>query len=140
MKKCLAALFIALAGVSGSATAQTIGFADSIDILARSCGNDIANHCPTAHLANFEIGRCLQQNQARISSTCAADFVRVSQLLDARFAAQASVQQVCNRDIQRLCPPKLMKVGQGHILQCLLKAEPSVSQGCNAAITNAGYR
>lgn len=136
----LLVLLITLAGLAGPVAAQTIGYADAITLLARSCGADIEKYCAKAHLANFEIGRCLQQNEARISGTCAVDMVRVANALEARAQAQASIVKVCNRDIQKLCPPKFVKPGNGHILQCLLKAQPSVSKNCNAAITNAGYR
>jgi hypothetical protein len=140
MKRRLALAVVVIAALGGGAQATTIGYADAIKILADGCGKDIEKFCAKASLANFEIGSCLKENQARLSGSCAADIVRVRESLDARIAAQASVLKVCNRDIQRLCPPKLMKAGEGHILVCMLKAEPSVSAACNAAITDAGYR
>ncbi len=127
-------------GLAGTAAAETIGYADAIKILATTCGADIEKVCPKAQLANFEIGRCLQENQAKVSPQCTTSLVRVGQSLQARAAAQASVSKLCATDVQRLCPPKLMKPGDGHLLVCLLKAQPSVSKRCNAAITDAGYR
>ncbi|MBJ3774865.1 hypothetical protein [Acuticoccus mangrovi] len=131
------ALVVAVTGI-GSAKADTVGYADAIKILSRDCGKDIERYCATATLANYGVGRCLKENQGKISGQCATSLVQVTQSIEARRAAQQSADQVCNRDIQRLCP--MTKRGRGYTLQCLLKAQPSVSEKCNAAITNAGWR
>ena len=130
----IAAAFAAT--LAGPAAAQTIGFAEAIDILARACGNDIERHCRTANLANNEIGRCLAQSN--VTPQCGDVLVRVRTSIAARMEAQASAERVCDRDIQRLC--RMTRPGRGHILRCLLTAERSVSAACNAAITNAGWR
>ncbi|WP_338052222.1 hypothetical protein [Roseibium polysiphoniae] len=120
------------------AAAQTVGFADAIKILGASCGKDINTYCKTANLGNNEIGQCLSQNQSKISAQCAADSITVTALLEARFAAQAAAPKLCDRDAQQYC--KLVKPGNGNVLRCLLKAQPSVSEKCNTAIDLAGYR
>ncbi len=136
------ALLLALALVVGlgaaDARAQTIGYAQAIDILADACGNDIARSCKSARLANDGITNCLRQHESSISGQCSTSLTRVRQSLAAREEAQNSAERICNRDIQRLC--NLVQPGRGHILRCLLKAEPSVSAACNQAITNAGWR
>ena len=119
------------------ATAQTIGYAEAIDVLADSCGKDILTHCKGINLGGGRVEGCLAQNP-KVSQTCKVDLVRVEQLLAARAAAQAAVGEICNRDAQQFC--KMTKPGKGHILNCLLKAAPSVSANCNAAIDAAGYR
>nr|WP_244327995.1 hypothetical protein [Roseibium sp. RKSG952] len=132
--------FIAVAATAlfTTASAQTIGFADAIKILSASCGSDIQKYCKTANLGNNGIGQCLNQHQAQVSPQCNADRQRVATLIQARLAAQAAVAQLCNRDIQQYC--KLVEPGAGHVLRCILKAEPSVSKKCNEAIDLAGYR
>ncbi|MTI44333.1 hypothetical protein E1178_12020 [Roseibium hamelinense] len=125
------------AGIT-TASAQTVGFADAIKILSVSCGKDIEAHCKNANLGNNEIGQCLEQNQSKISAQCNADRVRVTALIQERLAAQAAAPKLCDRDAQQYC--KLVKPGAGHVLRCLLKAQPSVSNKCNEAIDLAGYR
>lgn len=120
------------------ANAQTVGFAEAIQILSRSCGADIGKYCKKENLGNNEIGQCLDRNQSKISAQCNADRATVAALLEARFAAQAAVPKICDRDAQQYC--KLVKKGAGHVLRCLLKAQPSVSDKCNTAIDLAGYR
>ncbi|GAB4520565.1 MAG: hypothetical protein Tsb0019_21570 [Roseibium sp.] len=121
-----------------AASAQTVGFADAIKILAASCGNDIEKLCKTATLANNGIMQCLEQNQAKVSQKCNADRAVVISLIQARLEAQAAAPELCRRDAAQYC--KGVKEGAGHILRCLLKAQPSVSNKCNTAIDLAGYR
>ncbi|GGB40788.1 hypothetical protein GCM10011316_11040 [Roseibium aquae] len=125
-------------GLAGSAMAQTVGFADAIKILAASCGADIDKYCKSATLANNGIGQCLNENASKVSAQCNTDRVRVAALLEARFAAQAAVFQVCERPARQYCPG--VKPGAGHVLKCLLKAERVVGDKCNTAIDLAGYR
>jgi len=130
-----AAIVLAL---STGAHAQTIGYADAIRTLSQSCGQDIQRFCSQATLANWGIGTCLDRNKDRISGRCAVDLVKVRQSLDTRAAAQARAFEVCQADARRLCP--MTRRGRGFTLQCLLKAERRVSDRCNTAITNAGWR
>lgn len=147
LKLIAAAALVALIGLSAAAhraEAQTVGYADAIRILAKSCGKDIETHCKKANIGNFGIQKCLQANAPKISATCKADYARVYQLLQARHAAQEAVPSLCSRDAQQLCSLTTGgSVGfqqKGALFKCLLKAEPSVSKRCNEAITDAGYR
>lgn len=133
----LAAAAVLVTAAPAPATAQTIGYAQAINILAQSCGSDILKYCKGINLGDGRVESCIEQNP-KVSQTCKADLVKVRQLLAARAAAQAAVSEICNRDAQQFC--KMTKQGKGHILNCLLKAAPSVSSKCNAAIDAAGYR
>jgi len=135
-------IFAATAGfllaAAPAAVAQTVGFAEAIKILAASCGKDVETYCKSATLANNGITQCLEQNQSKLSAKCNADRLVVISLIQERLAAQAAVGDICNRDAAQYC--KGVKAGAGHILRCLLKAQPSVSAKCNTAIDLAGYR
>lgn len=136
LRSIIAVTFLLAGGAA--VQAQTVGFADAIKILAVSCGQDIDKHCKSATLANNGIGQCLDQNQAKISQKCNADRAVVVQLIQERLAAQAAAPDLCSRDAAQYCQG--VKQGAGHILRCLLKAQPSVSKKCNTAIDLAGYR
>lgn len=128
-----------MVGVMGIAEAQsTMGFADAIKVLARSCGRDIQQYCPNARLANFGIGTCLEQNASKLTAQCNQDRVMVRQAIQARLAAQAAVGKICEGDARRHC--QTIVRGRGYTLQCLLKAKRVVSKRCNEAITAAGWR
>ncbi len=137
MKRALLSIMFMLS-VVGLARAETMGFAQAIGLLQTSCGQDIERYCPTANLANFGISKCLEQNTAKLSPQCNQDRVVVRQQIQARLEAQASVAKVCNGDMRQLCPSIVRE--RGYTLNCLLKAEPSVSKACNQAITDAGWR
>lgn len=136
-KRLILTLAVSLALVAG-ARAQTIGYADAVDILARDCGGDIARYCKDAMLADDGVGRCLASHRSSLSATCAASATQVAAAIEARREAQATAGKMCANDIRRLCP--MTDQGRGHVLQCLLKASPSASKACNEAITNAGWR
>ena len=121
-----------------AAVAQTVGFAEAIKILSGSCGKDIDKYCKSATLANNGIGQCLDTNQSKVSQKCNEDRVVVRTLIAERLAAQAAAPKICANDARQLC--KGVKAGAGHMLRCLLKAQPAVSKKCNTAIDLAGYR
>jgi len=127
-----------LLGIMGFAQAQTMGFAQAIKVLESSCGKDIAKYCPNARLANFGIGKCLEQHASQLSAQCNNDRVMVRQEIQARLDAQAAAPKICQGDARRHC--QTIVRGRGYTLQCLLKAERVVSKKCNAAITAAGWR
>ena len=126
-----------LAG-AGHAGAQTIGYAQAIDLLAANCGKDIAAFCARENLGGGRVQRCLVQNQAKVSSRCKAASVEVEGLLQKRAAARQAVLRVCESDIGRLCSG--VQPGDGNLLGCFLKAEGRISAQCRQAVTDAGYR
>jgi hypothetical protein len=133
----LIGLFIAGAA-HHSAGAQTIGFADAIDRLAKACGADIQKYCSKVNLGAGRIRHCLNQNQSKVSAQCRTAVPEVFALLEKRVTAQASVLKICDRDIRRVCPGIVS--GDGNLLECGLKAERALSAPCNQAITDAGWR
>ncbi|WP_208984037.1 hypothetical protein [Roseibium aggregatum] len=139
MRRLIFAFTTGLMLITAPATfAQTVGYADAIKILAASCGKDIESYCKSATLANNGITQCLEKNQSKLSAKCNADRLVVISLIQARLAAQAEAPKLCQRDAAQYC--KGVKAGAGHVLRCLLKAQPSVSEKCNTAIDLAGYR
>jgi len=127
-----------LIGAAPTSVAQTIGYAEAIDRLATRCGDDIEKYCKTVELGGGRVQRCLDQNQTRLSAQCKATNAEVRALLEKRAAARASVLQICDVDIRRLCPG--VQPGDGNLLECFLKAERSASAQCRQAVTDAGYR
>jgi hypothetical protein len=141
MRKQILSLLVSLF-VAGAAHypagAQTIGFADAIDRLAKACGADIQKYCSKVNLGAGRIRHCLNQNQSKVSAQCRTAVPEVFALLEKRATAQASVLKICDRDIRRVCPGIVS--GDGNLLECGLKAERALSAPCNQAITDAGWR
>jgi hypothetical protein len=130
-------LFWLVAG-AGHAGAQTIGYAEAIDLLSANCGKDIATYCGKENLGGGRVQRCLAQNQGKISPRCKAATAEVVALIRKREAARQAVPKVCERDIGRLCSG--VQAGDGNLLECFMKAEARASAPCRQAVTDAGYR
>lgn len=120
------------------ANAATVSFAEAMGLMARDCGKDVEKYCKGTPLANFGVGKCLVENQAKVTPTCIATLAAVRSSLAERLAAQQEALKVCRGDAARRCQGVVQS--DGHILECLLKAANTVSKKCNAAITNAGWR
>jgi hypothetical protein len=117
--------------------ADTISYADAVTTLAKDCGADIRKLCSGLNLGNGRITGCLQQNAAKVSSTCTSTLTSVFSSIRQREDAQTAYFDVCRRDIAQHC--RGVK-GDGYQLSCLVKAERIVSSKCNQAITDAGWR
>ena len=118
--------------------AQTIGYGEAIRGLTAACGADIEKHCKSVKPGGGAIGVCLARNN--ISSGCAATFKAAFALLAKRAAAQEAAPQLCATEAKRLC--KNFQQGSGRVLRCLIRNDNirKVSNKCNQAITDAGWR
>ena len=132
------ALLIICGGVSASA--QTIGYGDSMKVLIEACGADVEAHCAGVRLGSGRIEACLAQNVSRLSPNCVSAYNAVVQQLQVRAAAQEAVPQVCESDAKRICSD--FREGRARILRCLIREDNvrKVSNACNKAITDAGWR
>jgi hypothetical protein len=121
------------------AVAETIGYADAVQMLTAACGKDIDAHCGKVRLGSGRIEACLQEHASQVSAQCTATSAQVVALLDARAAAQAAAPKLCEGDIKRLC--RNMR-NAGWTLRCLVRSDNvrKVSNKCNRAITEAGWR
>lgn len=137
-KLTLGVVAVAFLAFSGVAQAATISFAEAMTVMARDCGKDVSKYCKGVPLANNGVGKCLIQNQAKVTPVCIATLAVVTTSLQDRLAAQQAALKVCRGDASRRCQGVVQS--DGHILECLLKAANTVSKKCNAAITNAGWR
>jgi hypothetical protein len=132
------ALFIVCGGIPASA--QTIGYGDSMGLLIQACGADVEAHCATVRLGSGRIEACLQKNVSRLSQNCVTTYNAVVQQLQVRAAAQEVAQKLCEADAERVCSD--FREGRARILRCLIREENTrkISNACNKAITDAGWR
>jgi len=122
---------------TGSADAQTIGYADAIDQLATSCGADIGKYCKNEALGGGRIRQCLLGNQGKVSARCIGSVNALTALLEKRAAARASVMRVCDVDIKRRCSG--VQAGDGNLMECFYKTKENISPACQQAVADAGY-
>jgi hypothetical protein len=98
-----ATIALLLTASAGPLNAQSIGYAQALDHLGKSCGNDIARFCQKVNLGGGRVTQCLEQNQAVTSSQCKTSVTEMRALLATRAQARAAVLRVCDADIRRLC-------------------------------------
>jgi outer membrane protein OmpA-like peptidoglycan-associated protein len=126
-----------LAAVSGTAHAQTLGFADSLQVVGQTCGADIAKYCQGDPLGGGRIMKCLGDHSATVSGACKTSVANMRALLATRAKARAAVAKVCANDIIRVCPD--IKPGDGNLLDCYMKAKNLVTPACRQTVVDAGY-
>lgn len=117
--------------------AQSIGYAQALGALGKSCGKDITQYCTKVDLGGGRMTQCLEKNQTAISASCKASIVAMQALIANRARARAAVLQVCDADIRRLCPG--IQPGDGNLLECFFKAKQSASAQCRKTVADAGY-
>ncbi len=134
----IACAMVASILLGSPAVAQTIGYGEAIRGLTAACGADIEKHCKRVKPGGGAISACLARNN--ISSGCAATFKAAFVLLAKRAAAQEAAPQLCAAEMKRLC--KNFQRGSGRVLSCLIRNDNirRVSNKCNQAITDAGWR
>lgn len=132
----LAALL--LAGMAGSASAQTMSYAEAGALIAKSCGPSIERFCAKVNIGTGQVQQCLTQHQDQVPAQCFSDFVAAQASLSKRNAAQDSAFNVCNAEIRQFCPG--VKPGDARILDCLLASSKVVRGACKQVIVDAGWQ
>jgi hypothetical protein len=137
--RLLASAFLVLS-LGLSASAETIGYGDAMGVLIGACGADVEANCADVRLGGDRIQACLQQNASRLSPNCVTTYNQVVGLLQQRALAQEAVPNLCEADAKRLCSD--FREGRARILRCLIREDNTrkVSNACNQAITDAGWR
>jgi outer membrane protein OmpA-like peptidoglycan-associated protein len=140
MKKIVfvCALAVVIGPACGSFVfAQTVGYADAVGAMAVACKTDIDKYCKKVDLGGGRIGKCLTANATGVSAACKSTVSVFTELVRKRKAAQASIMQVCDVDIRRLCQG--IAPGDGNLLQCFFDARRNVSPKCRQVVADAGY-
>ena len=108
-------------------------------ILTAACGADIEKFCKGVKPGGGRIDACLAKNSG-VSAGCRQTYAAALASLQKRAQAQEAVRQVCRADAARLCSN--FREGQARILRCLIRSENvrRVTNRCNQAITDAGWR
>ena len=120
------------------AVSQTIGYGEAIRGLTAACGADLEKYCKSVKPGGGAISACLAKNN--ISTGCATTYEAAFVRLAKRAAAQDAAPQICEADARRLCSN--FREGRARVLRCLIRDDNirRVSNECNQAITDAGWR
>lgn len=131
----LGIVFLAVGVVA--VNAQTMSFENAARTLLDSCGKDIQKYCRTVNLGSGRMRNCLLGTSS-VSAGCKTAYAEVSIGIRKRADARVAVRKLCDADARRLCG--LVQLGDGQLLECLLRSYRGISAKCSQAITDAGYR
>ena len=142
MKRWLAlalAPFLALA-VPSAGWSATISYTQAAQALVTACGADIQALCQGVKPGGGRIQDCLAKNSSKVSAQCTQTYADIFKSIQKRQAAQAAVVKVCAPDARRICSD--FNSGNARILRCLTRKDNvgKVTNKCNQAITDAGWR
>lgn len=130
---CAALLLI---GGTGTARAQTMSYAEAISQLASACGRDVAKYCRGIPLSGA-LKACLDGHAGALSPGCAQTRAVVYDSISRRAAAQRSIGDVCEPDIERLCGTSH---ADAHLVECLkMTSSVAISPRCNQAFLDSGW-
>ncbi|WP_407176509.1 hypothetical protein [Bradyrhizobium sp. STM 3562] len=130
-------LFVALLAAAPVASAETMSFADSAALLAKSCGAEIDANCRGVSLDANRMRECLSRNTDVLSAQCRTDYLRAFNAIQKRIAARVTVANACSREIVKLCNGSTKETSKS--IPCLIAAH-GVSRNCSQAMDDAGYR
>jgi hypothetical protein len=130
-------LLIVLLTAPTLAAAETISFAETAALLAKSCAADIENNCRGVNLDSNRLKECLSRNRDALSAPCAENYLKSFDAIQKRVAARTTVANACTREIVKLCAGSTKETSKS--VPCLTTAQ-GVSARCIQAMGDAGYR
>jgi len=137
MIRGLTALVVLALTVPPLAAAETMSFGDAAALLGKSCGAEIVANCRGVNPDSMRLKECLSRNRDVLSPQCESDYRIAFDAIQKRIAARVAVANACAREIVKLCGGSTKETSKS--IPCLTMIS-GVSNGCNKAIDNAGYR
>ncbi|GLK72477.1 hypothetical protein KHC23_14145 [Ancylobacter dichloromethanicus] len=131
----LAALL--LAGMAGSASAQTMSYAEAGALIAKTCGPSIEKFCGKDNLGTGAIRDCLMAHQDQVPQQCFDEYAAARASITKRIAAQGDAYKTCNASIREACAG--VQPGDANILTCLQTASKIVRPACKQVLIDAGW-
>ena len=123
-------------GGGGSASAQTISYAEAISQISTVCRNDIARVCKGVPLGP-RLRACFDANEARMSPQCRQTAQTVFASITRRAAAQRDIGDVCSADIMRLCGTSF---ADANLVECMAGLAPqAMSPRCHQTFMDTGW-
>lgn len=122
----------------GSGDPVTKEIEESVNTFAEGCHDEMTTFCKDVTPGEGRILACLYAFQDKVSARCEfALYDSISQL-DRVLSNLSYVASECSDDFEKHCSE--IQPGEGRILECLNKNEDQVSQRCNRALKDVGYK
>jgi len=136
MKKLSICLFILggfLLAVSPVMAQQNL-----IETVANGCKAELEKYCSNVTPGEGRILACLYAHNDKLSGRCEYALYDAAVQLERATAALAYVANECGADLRKHCAG--VEVGEGRLLDCLLKKDAEVSSRCKQARKDVGLK
>ncbi|MEJ2476157.1 MAG: cysteine rich repeat-containing protein [Desulfobacterales bacterium] len=110
----------------------------ALDTFTEGCQQELTTFCKDVTPGEGRILACLYAFQDKLTPQCEYAFYDSVAQLDRTLNNLSYAVTECRDDLKKFCSET--KPGEGRLLECLNKNETQVSQRCNAALKDVGYK
>ncbi len=109
---------------------------DLVDVVANGCKTDIASYCEDVLPGEGRILACLFAHSDKLSGKCEYALYDSAVQLERAVAALSYMANECGEDMLALCSNVV--IGEGRVVDCLIKNKAKVSDRCKEAQKELG--
>ena len=110
----------------------------TLDTFTEGCQEELTTFCKDVTPGEGRILACLYAFQDKLSPRCEYALYDSVVQLDRTLNNLSYAVTECRDDLEKICSE--IKPGEGRLLECLNKNESQVSQRCNTALKDVGYK
>jgi ElaB/YqjD/DUF883 family membrane-anchored ribosome-binding protein len=99
---------------------------------AEACKGDVEQYCKDAQPGHGRIGKCLKENEAKLSQACKDQMAQMHGRREQMQKRMHEMMEACTGDADQYC--KDIHPGGGRLLKCLKQNEAQLSEGCKSAL------
>ena len=99
---------------------------------SEACKGDVEQYCKDVQPGQGHIGKCLRQNEAKLSPACKEQMAQAHERAEHMHKHMQQVADACKGDVEQFC--KDTRPGGGRVLKCLKQNEAKLSEGCKSAM------
>jgi hypothetical protein len=110
----------------------------ALDTFTEGCQQELTTYCKDVTPGEGRILACLYAFQDKLTTRCEYAFYDSVGQLDRALTDLSYVVSECRDDLKGYCAD--VKPGEGRLLDCLNKNEEQVSNRCNYALKDVGYK
>ena len=120
-----------LLSVSGAWAQQEI-----VDEMMTACATEIETYCSQVTPGEGRLLACAYAHEDKLSGGCSWAIYKGVSELEAFVDAVVEVATACEGDLMEFCAE--VELGEGQVATCLLEHKAEVTDGCRAAMDDAG--
>lgn len=136
----LAILIVVTIVCSSSATEDPLkeGVQTALDTFTEGCQQELSSFCKDVTPGEGRILACLYAFQDKLTPRCEYALYDSMSQLDRTLTNLSYAVSECRDDLKSFCAE--IKPGEGRLLDCLNRHEDKISNRCNYALKDVGYK